>query len=1213
MYACVIFSFYFVSTPYEENFLVAETDAKDSSMQAIRAFSYLVLGTGLALCHPPAFSTTTIPGFTPGSLQVSESGAATYTVPIQVAPGRAGLEPKLALVYNSHGGNGYAGAGWNLQGFPTIQRCGRTIIQDGDRRGVAYDANDRYCMNQRLVGVAGPYGSGSPSEYRTERESFTRFYSYGSAGGGPTSFQMQPKSGLWLEFSGRIEAQGKTSVRTWALSRMEDYHGNYMNFTYSEDFTNGEYRPVRVEYTGNEITLAPTFAKVELIWESRPDVIRMNVAGSDIRISQRLKNIRTFVDSKLVRDYRLAYEVGAATGNSRLISVTECSGDGLQCLVAAKFTYSNYSSSGFGLSQTFNGGHGTLAAGWKLADLFADGRQVYYTHDGAGTHQATRATTTGNVTNFSWSGGPHSNGNAGWSTADLFGDGRQMFYTHSTDGTHKATRLNSNGTHTNWTWTAGHGVGNAGWALADFFGDGRQVYYTYTIGGSHQVTRLNSNSTRDLLTWSAPGPSNAANWRSGDLFGDGRHLLFYFSGTTLSAIRLKPDQTYEGPWTWNVPGFAVGSQGWRLADIFGDGRNVFYTNSGNGTHYAVRLNSDGSFDTFNWSGTPLPGNVGWELADILGDGRMVYTTHTSSGTHTAVRFNADNPATFTTWNWTDSIGLGDAGWAMGDMLGTGRSVYFTHSNSGTHQVSAKYPWLTSTIPADTLIRLSTGVGQAANMSVGYGPLTDSAIYTKDANAVYPARDIQVPMYVVRNVSQNDGTGGTQQVDYFYKGAKTHLTGGGFLGFRQIDATSATTGVKASTVFRQDYPFHGLTSSVTKKQASGATLSQATNTWTDTNIPNSTGKYHRSDLTRTVVTANDLNGAAFPTITTDTTYDAYGNALTINVSTSDGFTKVTTNTVSNPVSPSKWIVGRLLRSSVASTKPAPVQTLTRRSAFSYDATTGALTREIIEPDDSNLCLVTTYVHDTYGNKTSATTRNCNGTSSGGVTEAPAPTGNAVFQSRTSTTQSQAGSVTIDGTAYAYPAGQFPTSSTNALNQSETRTFDPRFGGALSLTGPNALTTTWTYDKFGRKATEARADSTNSTFTYAFCGSAPNYCGHSLTAASTGAPTTTTHHDQANRVYRTEVQGFDGTLVRSDTQFDSRGRVFRTSQPYFAGGTPPWTTYTYDALGRVLAQTEPVGGVTIRSYNGPVTSTTNPLGQIDTQTRNSQGQITRVVRQ
>src|SRR6266702_113419 len=99
--------------------------------------------------------TTTVAGFTPGSFQVSESGAATYTIPIQVPPGIAGMEPKLALTYNSQGGNGLLGTGWSLGGLMTIHRCGRTLVQDGNNAATSYNADDRYCLDgQRLVMIS---------------------------------------------------------------------------------------------------------------------------------------------------------------------------------------------------------------------------------------------------------------------------------------------------------------------------------------------------------------------------------------------------------------------------------------------------------------------------------------------------------------------------------------------------------------------------------------------------------------------------------------------------------------------------------------------------------------------------------------------------------------------------------------------------------------------------------------------------------------------------------------------------------------------------------------------------------------------------------------------------------------------------------------------------------------------------------------------------
>ena len=133
--------------------------------------------------------------------------------------------------------------------------------------------------------------------------------------------------------------------------------------------------------------------------------------------------------------------------------------------------------------------------------------------------------------------------------------------------------------------------------------------------------------------------------------------------------------------------------------------------------------------------------------------------------------------------------------------------------------------------------------------------------------------------------------------------------------------------------------------------------------------------------------------------------------------------------------------------------------TRTSAFDYDSASGLLTKEIVEPGNSDLCLVTTYSYDTRGNKTGSTTRNCSGSAGSvpaynGEAAAPAAGSAAVFTPRS-------GSV-------AYSAdGRFPITGTNALGQSDTKVYDGTLGVLTQLTGPNGLSTYWKYDALGRK--------------------------------------------------------------------------------------------------------------------------------------------------
>ena len=144
----------------------------------------------IILMTGPAFAATSPVGSTAGSFRVSESGAATYSVPISTPPGTAGMKPSLSLNYSSQGGNGILGMGWSLGGLSAIHRCPKTLVQDGVVGGVNFDTNDRFCLDgQRLVAITGAYGAPN-TEYRTESESYSRIISYGTTGTGPTSFKV---------------------------------------------------------------------------------------------------------------------------------------------------------------------------------------------------------------------------------------------------------------------------------------------------------------------------------------------------------------------------------------------------------------------------------------------------------------------------------------------------------------------------------------------------------------------------------------------------------------------------------------------------------------------------------------------------------------------------------------------------------------------------------------------------------------------------------------------------------------------------------------------------------------------------------------------------------------------------------------------------------------------------------------------------------------
>ncbi len=263
-------------------------------------------------------------------------------------------------------------------------------------------------------------------------------------------------------------------------------------------------------------------------------------------------------------------------------------------------------------------------------------------------------------------------------------------------------------------------------------------------------------------------------------------------------------------------------------------------------------------------------------------------------------------------------------------------------------------------------------------------------------------------------------------------------------------------------------------------------------------------------------------------------------------------------------------------------PVHAVTATRSSSFVYDPASGLLTKEIIEPGNSALCLVTEYTYDAYGNKKSVTTRNCNG--SAGEAAAPAVGTDAVIAPRTT-------SSTYD------VRGQFAVSTTNALGHTETRSFDERFGAVDGLIGPNGLPTTWAYDGFGRKTTETRADGTQTLWSYLNVCDLPNpnitgerYC---IASISTGQGRwARTYYDILNRQLAVTHIDFDNTewVDEKRVTYNALGQAVQSYMPYAWSGVAAakFATVSYDLLGRPVQEGSPVSKDGTRTtkhvYNG-----------------------------
>jgi hypothetical protein len=286
-------------------------------------------------------------GAIPATFTVTPDGKAQYTVPIPVPPGRAGLQPDLALVYRSDRSLGPLGVGWSMSGLSSIQRCGKTVAQDGRLEPVKFSSDDRFCLDgERLVAVNGQYGKHG-TEYRTERESYAKIVSYGEP---PTYFVVWRKSGHIQTYgcdqetmergvpqscSALIMARNGTP-RAWALRQTKDRSENYVLYNYQRNASNAsedwnlnqqidgeeyagepetiEYYPTSIQYTGKRGNLGQAPQRsVEFTYGPHgptPGAFAQNgfYRGIRYRVSKFLKQIRTYgPDGELVTTFNLQY------------------------------------------------------------------------------------------------------------------------------------------------------------------------------------------------------------------------------------------------------------------------------------------------------------------------------------------------------------------------------------------------------------------------------------------------------------------------------------------------------------------------------------------------------------------------------------------------------------------------------------------------------------------------------------------------------------------------------------------------------------------------------------------------------------------------------------------------------------------------------------------------------------------------------------------
>ena len=217
------------------------------------------------------------------------TGTATTSIPIEVPPGRQGIQPELALVYGSANGNGWVGMGWKLE---------KGVIDRQTKFGVDYSGDD-YVF--RLSGINVELVNIGNDEYRAKIEGgFTKVEKLTATDGKPY-FEAMDKTGKKFYFGQEAatrvaDPSDANKIFRWCLDRVEDPHGNYMTITYSSD--QGQAYLDTISYTGNGSSLAPTNT-VKFYLEDRPDDPPMYVPNFEMTTAERLKTIEVKANGSL--------------------------------------------------------------------------------------------------------------------------------------------------------------------------------------------------------------------------------------------------------------------------------------------------------------------------------------------------------------------------------------------------------------------------------------------------------------------------------------------------------------------------------------------------------------------------------------------------------------------------------------------------------------------------------------------------------------------------------------------------------------------------------------------------------------------------------------------------------------------------------------------------------------------------------------------------
>ncbi|MGK6317817.1 RHS repeat domain-containing protein, partial [Neorhizobium sp. DT-125] len=488
------------------------------------------------------------------------------------------------------------------------------------------------------------------------------------------------------------------------------------------------------------------------------------------------------------------------------------------------------------------------------------------------------------------------------------------------------------------------------------------------------------------------------------------------------------------------------------------------------------------------------------------------------------------------------------------------------------------------------VKLETG----GTVSVDYTPST------RWTNVYMP----QV-LHAVTKLTVSDGRLTTGVTDYAYAGGLYDPKARKFLGYKTITVTKPlawgeTARPVTEITYRQDLASYGLPAQTVTRNAAGT----ASRTVTETYSVNATTKPYRALNTVTETTLNETSSLV---LRKERSFDAYGNITQIRDFGRTDLTGDETWTVTSYAPNTTAYIVSLPRASNVRSGGFSTSTdvYEQHRVFFYDGATSDATPPVngnvtmlrryksVEPTSSYYA--ETFTYDAYGNRLSHVD------GAGNRTEWDYDTTYKLHVVKERAPKYFAnGSLAADTrfvTSYVpdYSCGK-PASKVDWNGVTETFTYDPYcrpYGYTNSGTGKYVNTR---YENEGNPASQA-------VVTY------------EPLATGTGDVFTRTFYDGLGRPWRMQTprDTTSGPTRLTDTRYDGRGNVARTSFPYFSGGTMQVTDNSYDWNDRVVKTVNPDASQRTYTYLvQPATISDLPdLPVTDVRMTDEEGKIQRTV--